>query len=182
VTSFPLLDGWLPANDVVDRPQMILSTVSADGAPDARTVLLSEFDDEGLYFHTDSRSRKVADIAANPVVALTFLWPNFTRQLVVRGTAAVAPAGEQADAFDRRSPYLKQLAWMNSPEFAQLPMDTRKAQWAAFELPEILPPTWTGFVVRPRRLTFWQSNPETASLREEYTLVDGEWVLGYLPG
>ena len=69
-----------------------------------------------------------------------------------------------------------------SPEFAQLPMDARKAQWAAFELPEILPPTWTGFVVRPRRLTFWQSNPETASLREEYALVDGEWVLGYLPG
>jgi len=182
VTSFPLLDDWLPANEQVERPQMILSTVSAAGAPDARTVLLTEFDDEGLYFHTDSRSRKVADIASQPAVALTFLWPNFTRQLVVQGTAAVAPAGEQVDAFERRSPYLKQLAWLNSPEFAQLPLTERVQQWASFGVPETPPPTWIGFVVRPTRLTFWQSNPDTASRREEYTLVDGRWVLGHLPG
>jgi pyridoxamine 5'-phosphate oxidase len=179
--SFPLLHEWLPGNDVVERPQMILST-AADGIPDARTVLLTEFDDEGLYFHTDSRSRKVADIAANPAVALTFLWPNFTRQLVVQGVASVSPADEQAAAFARRSPYLKQLAWQNSPEFAQLPRDERVAQWSSFDVPTEPPPTWIGFVVRPTRLTFWQSNPDTASRRDEYTLVDGEWALSHLPG
>lgn len=179
--TLPLLHEWLPANDVLERPQMILST-AADGVPDARTVLLTEFDDEGLYFHTDSRSRKVADIAANPAVALTFLWPNFTRQLVVQGAASVSPADEQAAAFARRSPYLKQLAWQNSPEFAQLPKEERIAQWSAFDVPADPPPTWIGFVVRPTRLTFWQSNPDTASRRDEYTLVDGEWVLSHLPG
>ena len=180
--TFPLLHEWLPANDQLERPQMILSTVSAAGAPDARTVLLTEFDEEGLYFHTDSRSRKVADIAANPAVALTFLWPGFTRQLVVQGTAAVAPAGEQAEAFERRSPYLQQLAWLNSAEFAQLPLAERVEQWASFDVPADPPPTWIGFVVRPTRLTFWQSNPETASRREEYSLVDGAWELSHLPG
>ncbi len=181
MTSFPLLDEWLPANDVPERPQMILSTVT-DGAPDARTVLLTEFDDAGLYFHTDSRSRKVAALTANPAVALTFLWPGFTRQLVVQGTAAVAPAAEQATAFERRSPYLKQLAWQNSPEFAQLPLDERVQRWAAFDVPAVAPETWIGFVVAPTRLTFWQSNPDAASRRDEYTLVDGAWVLSYLPG
>ena len=180
--TLPLLREWLPANSELERPQMILSTVAPDGAPDARTVLLTEFDDEGLYFHTDARSRKVADIASNPAVALTFLWPNFTRQLVVRGTAAVAPAGEQLEAFERRSPYLKQLAWLNSPEFAQLPLEERVEQWASFGVPETPPPTWIGFIVRPSRLTFWQSNPDTASRRDEYTLVDGEWALSHLPG
>ena len=177
----PLLDEWLPANEVLERPQMILSTVN-NGAPDARTVLLTEHDDQGLYFHTDSRSRKVADIAANPAVALTFLWPNFTRQLVVQGLASVAPPAEQADAFERRSPYLKQLAWLNSPEFAQLPLADRVAQWAAFDVPADPPPTWIGFLVRPTRLTFWTSNAEAASRRDEYTLVDGEWVLAHLAG
>lgn len=180
--SFPLLDEWLPANSSADRPQMILSTVSPDGGPDARTVLLTEFDDEGLYFHTDSRSRKVADLAANPAVALTFLWPNFTRQLIVRGLAAVASRTEQEDAFSRRSPYLKQLAWQNSPEFAQLPLAERVAQWASFDVPQEPPATWIGYVVRPTRLTFWQSNPDTASRRDEYALVGGSWVLSHLPG
>ena len=179
--TFPLLDDWLPGNDVLERPQMILSTVS-NGAPDARTVLLTERDDEGLYFHTDSRSRKVADIAANPAVALTFLWPGFTRQLVVQGLASVAPASEQAAAFERRSPYLKQLAWLNSPEFAQLPLASRVAQWATFDVPADPPPTWIGFLVRPTRLTFWTSNAEAASRRDEYSLVDGQWVLSYLAG
>ncbi len=180
--SFPLLNDWLPANADPERPQMILSTVSAAGSPDARTVLLSEFDDLGLYFHTDSRSRKVADIAANPAVALTFLWPGFTRQLVVQGTAEVAPPTEQAAAFDARSPYLKQLAWLNSREFAQLPLDERRSQWASFRLPDGPPATWIGFVVKPTRLTFWASDPETASRREEFTLVDGSWASSYLAG
>ena len=179
--TFPLLDEWLPDNSVLERPQMILSTVS-QGAPDARTVLLTEHDAEGLYFHTDSRSRKVADIAANPAVALTFLWPNFTRQLVVQGLASVAPLPEQAAAFERRSPYLKQLAWLNSPEFAQLPLASRVEAWAAFDVPADPPPTWIGFLVRPTRLTFWTSNAEAASRRDEYTLTDGEWVLTHLAG
>ncbi len=183
--TFPLLDDWLPANSSVERPQMILSTVSPDGGPDARTVLLTEFDDEGLYFHTDSRSRKVADIAANPAVALTFLWPNFTRQLVVRGLAEFAPAVEQDRAYRARSPYLKQLAWQNSPEFAQLPLEQRLALWASFSDDDHLrhpPETWLGFLVRPTRLTFWQSNPDAPSRRDEYTLVGGSWELTHLPG
>ena len=180
-----LLLDWLPSNDDPERPQMILSTVTPDGGADARTVLLTEFDESGFYFHTDSRSRKVADITANPAVALTFLWPGFTRQLVVQGRASVAPALEQAAAYRARSPYLKQLAWQNSAEFARLPLEERRAQWAAFTTaPQELeqPPTWIGFVVRPHRLTFWGSNPDTASRRTEFTLVDGDWVEEYLPG
>jgi pyridoxamine 5'-phosphate oxidase len=156
--------------------------VSGSAIPDARTVLLTEFDSEGLYFHTDSRSRKVADIAANPAVALTFLWPGFTRQLVVQGRAEVAPAPELVAAFEARSPYLKQLAWLNSSEFAQLDLDERLSQWAAFELPAEAPTTWIGFLVRPTRLTFWSSNQDAASRREEFALVDGDWVASYLPG
>ena len=115
---------------------------------------------------------------------MTFLWPNFTRQLVVQGIASVASADEQLAAFEARSPYLKQLAWLNSPSFAELPLDERRAQWAAFSLadhPEP-PATWVGFIVRPTRLTFWESNAETASRRTEYTLVDGAWARSHLPG
>lgn len=180
-----LLVEWLPPNSEQERPQMILSTVSATGGADARTVLLSEFDEHGFYFHTDARSRKVTDIAANPAVALTLLWPGFTRQLVVQGIAEIAPDVEQAAAYRARSPYLKQLAWQNDEEFAQLPLEERRAQWAAFtDDPQSLlqPETWIGFVVRPTRLTFWGSNPDAASRRTEFVLEDGDWEKRYLPG
>lgn len=176
-----LLVEWLPANDDPNRPRITLSTAE----PDARTLLLSEFDEQGFYFHTDSRSRKVAQLAADPRVALTFLWPDFTRQLVVLGTAEIAPPAEQEHAYRARSPYLKQLAWLNSLEFAQLPLEERRAQWAAFtDDPDDLEPpeTWVGFLVRPHRLTFWQGDPEAASRRTEFTLVDGDWQRAYLAG
>jgi pyridoxamine 5'-phosphate oxidase len=178
---------WLPANDDIDRPQIQVATVDPDGAPDIRTVLLTEFTDDGFYFHTDSRSRKVADIAAEPRVAIEILWPGFTRQLAIQGVASVASVAEQAAAFARRSPYLKQLAWQNSVEFAQLPAAEREAQWAEFaashDVETIEPsPTWIGFVVRPTRLTFWESNSLAASRRTEYRLDGGDWRVTYLAG
>jgi pyridoxamine 5'-phosphate oxidase len=182
-----LLSEWLPANSEPDRPQITLSTVSViDGGADARTVLMSEFDELGFYFHTDALSRKVADIAANPVVAITVLWPGFTRQLVIRGSAEVAPDEKIAAAYAARSPYLKQLAWQNSAEFAQLPIEQRREQWAAFAEEHSTgfeqPTNWIGFLVRPTRLTFWGSNGDTASHREEWYQASDTWELRHLPG
>jgi len=172
---------WLPANDDPNRPRITLSTA----APDARTVLLSEFDEHGFYFHTDSRSRKVQQLADDPRVALTFLWPDFTKQLVVVGDAELAPVEEQARVYRARSAYLKQLAWLNDQENAQLPVEERRERWASFtDDPDSLQPpdTWVGFLVRPHRLTFWEGDPLAASRRTEFALVDGDWEKSYLPG
>lgn len=181
-----LLTEWLPANDDPARPQITLSTVTASGEPDARTLLLSEFDDQGFYFHTDARSRKVADLQANPAVAITILWPGFTRQLVIQGRAEVAAPEEQALAYERRSPYLQQLAWQNTHDFALLPLEERQARWSTFLSEHVSgfdqPDNWIGFLVRPTRLTFWGSNPDAASRRAEYTRDDTSWRLSYLPG
>ena len=68
-----LLGRWLPENTDELRPLMTVSTIDADGYPDSRNVLLSEFDGEALYFHTDARSRKAGELAANPRVSLTLV-------------------------------------------------------------------------------------------------------------
>jgi pyridoxamine 5'-phosphate oxidase len=164
---------------------MTLSTVTAQGSADARTLLLTAFDSTGFYFHTDTRSRKVAQLAANPGVALTLAW-GFQRQLVVQGTAEVAPANEVAEAYRASSAYLQQLAWLNTAEFAQLDRDERHRQWRAFAESRpsghAQPPTWTGYLVRPRRVTFWHGDPDATSLRIEYTATGAGWRLNRLPG
>ncbi|WP_296195766.1 pyridoxal 5'-phosphate synthase [uncultured Microbacterium sp.] len=180
---------WLPKSGE-DRMLMTVSTVGPGGIPDARTTMLSDFDGERFFFHTDAQSRKVAELAANPGVALTILWPGFTRQLVVQGTAVRSSPEEADEAYRLRSPYLQQLAWQNTAEFAQLALAERRDRWAEFlaahggaDDPDFAPPVdWAGFAVTPHRLVFWVSNPAAASRRLAYTRDGDGWSMTALPG
>jgi pyridoxamine 5'-phosphate oxidase len=179
-----LAASWLPGPDEESMP-MTLSTIDADGYPRSRTVLLTEFDGERLYFHTDAESRKVADLAANPRVSLALLWPAFTRQLVVQGIAQRADEAEIARAYARRSPYLRQLAWQNTADFAARRLAEREAAWERFgtEHPEPAQPAgWVGFAVRPHRYLFWTSHPRAASRRLEFVRDGAGWSRRHLPG
>ena len=167
---------WLPEGP--NGSLMTLSTLD-DGAPDSRTVVLSLIDAEGFHFHTDAASRKVAHIAADPRVGLTILLAEQSRQIVVQGTAAQVTSDEASQAYADRSPYLKQLAWLNTHEFAALPEDERRARWAAFAAEhgdDLAPaPGWIGFRVTPTRVSFWSGAPDTASRRLEYRRGPGGW-------
>lgn len=179
-----LAAAWVPAQGE-DRMLMTLSTAGVDGFPRSRTVMLSEFDGERFFFHTDAQSRKVADLEADDRVSLTLLWPGFTRQLVVQGRAEPAPPTEIAEAYAARGPYLRQLAWLNTVDFARMPRERREAAWAewAAEHPEAdQPGGWVGYGVEPERLLFWVSHPAAASRRVEYVRRDGGWERRYLPG
>ncbi|PWJ53984.1 pyridoxamine 5'-phosphate oxidase [Quadrisphaera granulorum] len=184
-----LAAAWLPGPGE-DRMLMTVSTTGLDGAPDARTTMLSDFDGQRFHFHTDAQSAKAAELARDPRVALTLLWPGFTRQLVVHGTAARCNQEEADAAYRLRSPYLQQLAWQNTPDFASLPLGERRARWAAFleahggpDAPAFTPPdSWAGFAVTPHRLTFWVSNPAAASRRLSYVRNEDTWDMTPLPG
>ena len=122
---FDLARAWLPDDAAPDRPRVTLSTVGTDGYPDARTVLLSAFDETGFAFHTSAASRKVAELAALPRATLTVLWPDWTRQLVVRGDVVPDSPGQSAAAWSARSAYLRRLAWANTDELAELDLAHR---------------------------------------------------------
>ncbi|MCT9001248.1 pyridoxamine 5'-phosphate oxidase family protein [Microbacterium memoriense] len=186
-----LLSVWLPANDDPARPLMTLATLDENGAPDARSLLLSEWDAEGFYWHTDARSRKVAQVTRSALVALCIPLlgtptPDSRHQLVVQGRAEPASADEQRRAYAARPPYLQQLAWQNTPEFAALPQPERVAAWADFasaqEASFVPPPSWVGYLVRPDRLTFWFGSDDTASRRVEYTRRADGWERRFLAG
>ncbi|MBP2671830.1 MAG: Pyridoxamine 5-phosphate oxidase, partial [candidate division NC10 bacterium] len=59
---------------------MALATVSHDGRPSARIVLLKRVDKRGFEFFTNYLSRKGKEIGANPNVALVFHWEPLGRQ------------------------------------------------------------------------------------------------------
>ncbi len=181
-----LLREWLPSNEDPARPVITVATVAPGELADARIQLLSAYDEQGFYIHTDARSRKVEQLAANPSIALVMHFPAELHQLVVQGRAELAEPEELAWAFQHRSPYLQQLAWQNTVEFAGLPLADRIASWRAFAEQHAdgfgQPPTWTGYLIRPDRLSFWQGNPETASRRTEYRRTPEGWAVSLLAG
>src|ERR1041384_376545 len=64
---------------------MTLATVSANGQPSARIVLLKAIDERGLVFYTDYESRKGRELNANSHAALLFYWIELEREVRVEG-------------------------------------------------------------------------------------------------
>jgi len=179
---------WLPSPGSGVTPVVTLSTTGLDGYPSARTVLLSRFDGERLHFHTDTRSRKAAELAADPRATVTVLLPEASRQLVVTGDVTPVTDDEARAAWTARTRYLQVLAWLNDHDLATEPEAVRRDRWAAFvaERGDGLldpPDTWTGFALTPVRLLFWQGDVDGPSNRSAWTRrADGGWALEHWPG
>lgn len=182
------LEDWLPPNDEAERPGVQLATVDDAGRPDLRTVLLSEWDERGLVFHTDTASRKAAHLAARPLAAMLLLLRGATRQLSLQGGVVPHDPAAAERAYARRSPYLQQLAWQNTAATARLPHAERVGAWRRFrddrEGGPLRPPdTWGGFVLQPHRVTFWEADPDGPSHRIEHRrTAGGAWTMHHLPG
>ena len=104
---------------IADATGMTLSTVSAEGRPSARVVLLKGIDAQGLVFYTNTRSRKGQEIAARPDVALTFWWPELESQVRFEGRALRVEDAE-ADAYFATRPRVSQLGAWASDQSAPL--------------------------------------------------------------
>lgn len=167
----------------IDPNAMVLSTVSAEGQPSSRTVLLKYYDDRGLVFYTNLESRKAREIAANPRVALLFYWNEVHRQVKITGTAERTTAAENLAYFVRRPRDSQLGAWVSNQsqvisaravleeKFAEL-----KRKFAAGEVP--LPSFWGGYRVQPATLEFWQGRESRLHDRFMYArLPDGRWSI-----
>ena len=146
----------------IDQPQaMALATVSADGRPSARMVLLRGADQLGFRFHTNRESRKGSQLAANPEAALLFHWPALGRQVRVEGSVSWLPDAE-SDAYFAGRPRDSQLGAWASEQSRPLAsraalleqLDETRRRFAGHDVPR--PPHWGGFLLDPRTIEFWR--------------------------
>jgi pyridoxamine 5'-phosphate oxidase len=149
------------AAGVLEANAMTLSTVTPDGKPSARIVLLKGVDARGFSFFTNYQSRKGRELAANPHAALTFLWKELERQVRVEGTVTkVSP--EESEAYFRTRPRNSRLgAWGSNQsevianrEVLEQNMADFQARYPGDDVP--LPPNWGGYMVKPMAIEFWQ--------------------------
>jgi pyridoxamine 5'-phosphate oxidase len=81
---------------------MTVATATPDGVPSARIVLLKSWDERGFVFYTNYESHKGSEIAANPVAALVFYWPELERQVRIVGAVSRTTAEESRAYFASR--------------------------------------------------------------------------------
>ena len=159
---FVIARNWLAeaeASEINDPNAIALSTVDANGMPNARMVLLKEIEDAAFVFYTNYESAKAQEIEAAGQAAFVMHWKSLRRQIRVRGFTQ-REDGPQADAYYKSRSLKSRLgAWASKQS---QPLDSRATLMA--EVAKITatkgpnperPPFWGGFRISPIEIEFW---------------------------
>lgn len=173
-------------SNALEPSAMTLATISPNGKPSARIVLLKGISNDRFYFYTNYQSQKGQELENNPACALTFFWPELERQVRISGFAERASAQESDQYFQSRPRGSQVGAWA-SPQSVAIKdrslLESRvKEIEERFKNEKVLPrpKQWGGYAVSPFEIEFWQGRASRLHDRVLYTLIDGKWQINRL--
>lgn len=177
-----MLEAWLREAllETEDANAMTLTTVSAEGKPSSRVVLIRKLDQRGIIFYSNYTSKKASDLRQNPNAAVNFFWPWIERQVRVEGTVTKLSAAE-SDAYFASRPRESQIgAWASSQSDKMTTRDelekrveqfTLKFEGSSVPRPEF----WGGFILQPNAFEFWQGRASRLHDRIKYEPFENAW-------
>ena len=169
-------------SDLPEPTAMNLATVSAEGRPSSRIVLLKGID-SGFVFYTNYASRKGNDLAYSPYAGLTFFWAELERQVRIEGRVEKVE-DQLSDEYFGSRPMLSQISAIASPQ-SRVIESSKVIEDRVHELlhqyGNMHPPRpehWGGYRLVPERIEFWQGRRSRLHDRLLYTRkADDNWQI-----
>ncbi len=164
---FEIVRAWLAEAEKTepnDPNAIALSTVDADGLPNARMVLLKDIESDGagdgsFVFYTNYGSKKGQELDASGKAAFVMHWKTQRRQIRVRGTVSREDGPQADDYYASRSLKSRLGAWasqQSQPLSSRAALVAEVAKVTAKQGPNpARPPFWGGFRISPLEIEFW---------------------------
>ena len=158
-----LFKTWLSEaekKEIRDPNAMQLATVSKNGMPSVRTVLLKDIINGDFVFYTNYESRKSEEINETAKGAICFYWKSLNRQVSLTGSINKGSDEVSDKYYQSRSRGSRIGAWASkqSRELESREVLMEKVKLLESKHDEDIPrPTfWGGFALKPDEFEFWE--------------------------
>lgn len=155
-----------------------LATVSADGRPSNRVLLLKAVEDDGVVFYGQRDSRKGRDLAAVPFATVVLYWRETIQQLRIDGRVERLDDQASDELFASR---LRAAQAAATASAQSRPLDGDAALRARFDVavaggdPISRPEGWGGYRLVPETIEFWHGSRDRLHRRLRYARDHAGW-------
>jgi pyridoxamine 5'-phosphate oxidase len=159
---FEIARVWLAEAETTepnDPNAIALSTVDAQGVPNARMVLLKAIEEGAFVFFTNYESAKAGELDGAGKAAFVMHWKSLQRQIRVRGVVERESDAASDAYYASRALGSRIGAWASAQS---RPLASKKALMQAVAKAGVThgtspkrPPFWGGYRVIPLEIEFW---------------------------
>ena len=167
--------------NVPEPNAFVLSTVNAEGQPNARVVLIKEIREDGIVFYTNYNSVKGSEIEENKQVSALFFYQPLFQQIRFKGVCEKISA-EDSDHYFNQRPLDSRIGAMVSPQSKAIESrDWLMNQWEAKQnevgIEPKRPQHWGGYIIKITEAEFWQGQPSRLHDRFRYSQANQDWKI-----